>query len=101
MFTRSLSFCGVFLILGSCFLVRPAQADPGIPPDWQTAVGKGVASLESAELFEGGVVGYLQNGASALWSYGSVDASHADLAPDQNSIFEIGSVSKAFTGILP
>jgi serine-type D-Ala-D-Ala carboxypeptidase/endopeptidase len=44
------------------------------------------------------VVGVLRNGKSAVYGYGSLN--EAGDAPDGDTLYEIGSVSKVFTGVL-
>lgn len=87
-------------VVGALSLVAlAARADTGIPADWQTEVAAGVQTLQNADLFVGASTGYLQNGASAIWNFGVADTT-SQSATNDRSIYEIGSVSKSFVGIL-
>ena len=46
------------------------------------------------------VVGVWAGGQPAVWGYGTVSTRTGDRTPDADTLFEIGSITKAFTGVL-
>src|SRR5436190_14238406 len=72
-------------------LAAPAQA-----ADWKAVVEKPAAAIVQDKKYATVVVGVLDKDKEVVFAFGEWDGK----APDRDSVYEIGSVSKAFTGIL-
>jgi D-alanyl-D-alanine-carboxypeptidase/D-alanyl-D-alanine-endopeptidase len=83
------------LLLGACAAPAPAQPDAAILEKIDAAARPLIASGK----YMGLAVGILQDGRSHLSGYGRRSAENA-VPPGGDTIFEIGSITKTFTGIL-
>jgi CubicO group peptidase (beta-lactamase class C family) len=83
------------LVLTLIFAVISTQARA----DHSAAIQKLAQPLLDNESIVGCVVGVLDNGKQEIQAYGEVHKGAGD-KPDGNTIYEIGSVTKAFTGTL-
>src|SRR5690242_11881419 len=72
-------------------LAAPAQA-----ADWKAVVEKPAAGIVKDKEYAAVVVGVLDRDREEVFAFGAWDRK----APDRDSVYEIGSVTKVFTGIL-
>lgn len=56
--------------------------------------------LIDAGVIPGAVVGVWRNGQSSYYSFGGTNADGSGLAPDAETLYEIGSITKVFTAVL-
>lgn len=81
----------------SLFLL--ATTRPAIAADHQAEIDRVIQPLIESRSFVGCVVGVVDNGTQEIHAYGEIHQGAHD-KPDGNTIYEIGSVTKAFTGTL-
>ena len=74
-------------------LLPPAQADRG------AEVKRLMQPLIDAGIVPSAVVGIYENGRPAVFAFGKLSA-ETPSAPTGNTVYEIGSISKVFTGVL-
>lgn len=84
----ALALCGV----SSASFGEPAKA-------WDEDVRRLAQPLIDGKLVPSLVVGIIDQGRTSIFAFGQVSAENK-VAPDANTLFEIGSVSKVFTAIL-
>jgi CubicO group peptidase (beta-lactamase class C family) len=84
----------ILVLLASCAAPPPA-ADPELRGRIDPIVRK---DLESGKRM-GIAVGVLKDGRASFFGYGRI-SSQNEASPDGDTVFEIGSITKAFTGIL-
>jgi CubicO group peptidase (beta-lactamase class C family) len=77
-------------------LLLPLFAAPAAADDLKAVVEKHARPLVKDRPHAVLVVGVIANGEEQVFTFGQCDGK----APDKDSVFEIGSVTKAFTGIL-
>ncbi|MBI3857474.1 MAG: beta-lactamase family protein [Planctomycetes bacterium] len=85
----------LWLLLSSC-AAPPPEAPP---PLAREAVDSAVSPLLASGRTTGLAIGILKEGRSQVLGYGRLSA-QASLPPDGDTLFEIGSITKTFTGIL-
>lgn len=85
--------------LAGLLLAAPAGAQEAPPDARRPRVDRLAAPLIDAELVVGMAVGVRDAAGPRAWGYGRV-ARHGEAAPDGRTLFEIGSATKAFTGVL-
>jgi D-alanyl-D-alanine-carboxypeptidase/D-alanyl-D-alanine-endopeptidase len=78
-------------LLLSIAVVAPAQA-----ADWKAVVEKPAGAIVKDRKYATVVVGVLDNDHEQVFGFGAWEGK----APDRDSVYEIGSVTKVFTGIL-
>jgi serine-type D-Ala-D-Ala carboxypeptidase/endopeptidase len=79
------------LLLLLAVLATPAQAE-----DWKAVVEKPAGAIVKDKKYATVVVGVLDGNKEQVFAFGEWDGK----APDRDSVYEIGSVTKVFTGIL-
>ena len=79
------------LVLSAPGMIATDLKDTIAPP-----VEKFLAEKKNA----GVVIGLRQNGTSSIFGFGTVFLPGGEQAPDADTLFEIGSITKGFTGIL-
>jgi D-alanyl-D-alanine-carboxypeptidase/D-alanyl-D-alanine-endopeptidase len=79
------------LLLLVAILAAPAQAE-----DWKAVVEKPAGEIFKDKKYATVVVGVLDKDHEEVFSFGEWEGK----APDRDSIYEIGSITKVFTGIL-
>jgi CubicO group peptidase (beta-lactamase class C family) len=85
------------ILLASAFLI--ANPSRGLALDLQAMVDPLAKQLLSEGRAVGFVVGIYKDGETQVIAYGETEKGNG-IAPDGNTIYEIGSASKAFTGVL-
>ena len=85
-----------FLMVSALFLVSPST---GNALDLQAEIDPLAQQLLADEVAVGFVVGIYKDGEEQVITYGETEKGKG-AAPDGDTIYEIGSVSKAFTGVL-
>lgn len=88
-------FLLIALLLGSCVTPPP----PPLDPDLRERIDSGVRELVATPKTAGIAVGLLRDGVPRVLGYGVLSDTHR-VAPDGDTVFEIGSITKTFTGIL-
>src|SRR5438270_13635342 len=86
------------LILSLFLFLSFAHAD-GAPQEWASKIGQIFENRIQSKLCQQAMVGLSYDGASKLFAFSPKELSKAGL-PSPNSLFEIGSITKSFTGIL-
>jgi len=86
------------MIVGSLVLVLPMHGACAAV-DLEAEVTRLASPVIEGGIVPGMVVGVLTGGESHVFSFGSLRPG-GDEAPDERTIYEIGSITKAFTGIL-
>jgi D-alanyl-D-alanine-carboxypeptidase/D-alanyl-D-alanine-endopeptidase len=66
---------------------------------WQAKALTGIQQLQNEELWVGGTVGVYYQGDRSIQTSGETSPG-SGIAPSSQSLFELGSVSKSFTGVL-
>ncbi len=82
---------------------RAARAEEGPPADDSripASVRSAVRARAETGIHTGVVVSVVDASGTSTVAYGTVDADREGPAPDESTLFEIGSITKAFTGIL-
>ena len=95
------------LLITTLLVLAAARATAGIAEDLGASIDARVAPLVASRggLFGGKpevvgvVVGVIRDGEQAIFSYGKVDHD-SEREPDGETLFEIGSLTKTFTGAL-
>jgi CubicO group peptidase (beta-lactamase class C family) len=82
------------LLLLSC-----APTAPALQPDDRERIDRTARDELARGRHTGFVVAVLKDGASSVAGYGRLSADRPE-APDGRTVFEIGSITKAFTGVL-
>ena len=82
-------------ILSICLQSAFAQDSTGLPPELLENIRERVDNGTHVSIS----IGYYDGEVSHFFSYGKCSKSH-DQAVDENTVYEIGSISKTFTGIL-
>ena len=96
---RSTAIRSVFLLLTAWTVtVLPAAANELRVPDAATIQNAIEQYVDESKQAPGVVVGVLQRDQRQIFSYG--DSGRSSLELDGGSLFEIGSISKVFTGLL-
>ncbi len=97
---RSAKLASGILLLAGVVFAGSALAEPG-HADRKAAIDEIVRSYVEGKKPKvvGLVVGVIEGGERRVYGYGSVDMDRGDV-PDGRTIFEVGSISKAFTGTL-
>lgn len=95
-FFRCVAILFALAVLGAA-APRPAPAAP--LPGRQTTAHV-VEGLTRSGRVHGLVVGYVSPAGQAVYGFGRRDESSRSAAPDGRTLFEIGSITKSFTGIL-
>lgn len=85
----------IALLLGSCVTPPPPPLDPAL----REKVDSGVRELAAIPKSAGVAVGLLHDGVPRVLGYGRFSESDPTI-PGGNTVFEIGSITKTFTGIL-
>ena len=85
-----------FVLLATLLIANPSQ---GYAVDLQSEIDPLAKQLLTEDLAVGFVVGIYKDGETQVISYGETEKGSGK-APDGDTIYEIGSVSKAFTGVL-
>lgn len=83
----------VLVVLGSLAAVAPAA-------DWKAVVDPLAEPLTKDKPAVGLVVGVWADGKPHAFGYGKVTTPTGEAVPDGDTLFEIGSITKAFTGVL-
>ncbi len=91
---RSVRFF-LFIVLGINVLAPSVSIAEGLPEAIETVIESRIADKKLV----GMVIGIVDKDGSTYYSYGEKAADGGE-APDENTVFEIGSISKAFTGVL-
>lgn len=86
-------------LLAPLLAVAPARAQVPAPDALRAKVERLAAPLVDAEVVIGMAVGVLDAGGPRSYGFGRM-ARDGDRAPDGRTLFEIGSASKAVTGVL-
>lgn len=73
----------------------PAQEDA-----LHTLVSQQVVPLVDAQIIPGCVVGVWRDGERRFFGFGGIHADGSGPAPDENTLYEIGSITKVFTAVL-
>lgn len=68
-------------------------------PDYSAIVTKHISPAIESELIPGGVVGIYKDGETSYYPVGTLNYD-VDQAPTDETLYEIGSISKVFTGVL-
>jgi serine-type D-Ala-D-Ala carboxypeptidase/endopeptidase len=93
----------LLLTQGGFFGVRPAQTTPaaraGVSKDVDAVVERAARKFASDPRFVGLSVGVLKDGRTYTYNYGEVEKGKGRL-PTPHTLYEIGSVTKTFTGVL-
>lgn len=84
---------------GVILLMSASCAAPPPPAPFRDSIDELARRALASGKHMGLVIGVLKDGESAAWGYGRRSADDPQ-PPDGHSVFEIGSVTKAFTGIL-
>jgi len=80
--------------------VKPkAAAAPAEPKSLKDKIDPLAAALIDSDVVVGMVVGVIKNGEAHVFSYGET-AKGSGVKPTGDTVFEIGSISKVFTGLL-
>lgn len=82
-------------VLGIAFLTPSISMAEGLSESVESVIESRIADKKLVGI----VIGIVDKDGTAYYSYGEKVADGGE-APDENSVFEIGSISKAFTGIL-
>ena len=83
-----------------------AQTEPATAPSephelvLQELVSSQATPLIDAEVVPGLVVGVLQEGRTQYFGFGGINADGSGQAPDERTLYEIGSITKVFTAAL-
>lgn len=85
----------IALLLGSCVTPPPPPLDPAV----REKVDAGVRELVAIPKTAGVAVGLLRDGVPHVLGYGRLSGTDS-AAPRGDTVFEIGSLTKTFTGIL-
>ncbi len=93
----AIQYCLLPSLLLACFGAA-VQADTLIIPQPDQVREAMREYVDESKLAPGVVVGLIDNGRRAVYSYGI--SGRDELALDQDTLFEIGSISKVFTGLL-
>jgi CubicO group peptidase (beta-lactamase class C family) len=80
-------------------LVFTSYAVASVEPDYSEIVAKQVAPAIEAGLFPGAVIGIYKDGEASFYPVGTLNFD-TDEAPTIDTLYEIGSISKVFTGVL-
>jgi D-alanyl-D-alanine-carboxypeptidase/D-alanyl-D-alanine-endopeptidase len=84
----------IALLLASC-----ATPPPELAPDLRVKIDDGVGTKVVLPKNSGLVIGLLKDGVPTVLGYGRV-SERVDAAPGADTVFEIGSITKTFTGLL-
>ena len=100
---RSISSFRILVLVGlgyACAAIQSASiAHAQMPEGWQAQVTQGVEALRQADLLVGGVVGFTAGDLRPVTlGFGEIQVG-SRFKPDENSLFEIGSVTKEFTAL--
>ena len=87
------------LAILSCFAVGCQQSDPVIDDPLKVSIDEIAAHHLDHDYNVGIVVGVIRDGETHIWSYGETSFENGE-TPQSDSVFEIGSISKTFTGTL-
>jgi CubicO group peptidase (beta-lactamase class C family) len=87
------------LLLASCASPLPTPLPPPPDPALREKIDAAVRPLIASGKYMGLAVGILQDGRSRVFGYGRRSSENGS-PPDGDAIFEIGSITKTFTGIL-
>ncbi|MDX1548316.1 MAG: serine hydrolase [Rhodothermales bacterium] len=87
--------CAAALLLSVFALPVQAQQAPAIPEEVAASIRARVDAGDNPAI----IVGVIDAGGTTLYAYGRVGPEQ-DAAPDAHTVFEIGSITKAFTGLL-
>ena len=87
--------CAVFFAWGCLFSQATLQAGDA----WREKLDPLVQPYLDSELVVGMTIGLLHDGETYFASYGRLSEDNPT-TPDENTVYEIGSVSKVFTGVL-
>jgi serine-type D-Ala-D-Ala carboxypeptidase/endopeptidase len=93
--TRTLS--SLLAVVATIALAAPALAEP---VDHREQVGALAAELIEGEFAHGLAIGLLHAGGREVYGFGRTGDAADSPVPDSTTSFEIGSVSKVFTGLL-
>ena len=85
-----------FLLILALLITTPVK---GSGDDLQSAIDPLAKQLLADKLTVGFVVGIYKDGKKQVIGYGETEQGKG-IAPDANTIYEIGSISKVFTGVL-
>ncbi len=85
----------IALLLGSCVTPPPPPLDSAL----REKIDAGVRELAAVPKSAGVAVGLIQDGVPRVLGYGRLSKDQP-AAPDGDTVFEIGSLTKTFTGIL-
>lgn len=66
----------------------------------EAVISSQIQPLIDAQLIPGAVVGVIQDGNSDMFAFGGVNSDGSGPIPTEHTLFEIGSITKVFTGIL-
>lgn len=83
------------IVLGIAFLTPSISMAEGLPESVESVIESRIADKKLVGI----VIGIVDKDGMTYYSYGEKEADGGE-APDENTVFEIGSISKAFTGIL-
>ncbi|MEM7784991.1 MAG: serine hydrolase domain-containing protein, partial [Planctomycetota bacterium] len=93
-----LYFCIALLCWANYALL--AQTTPKSSSSMDSRVDKLVAPYFESGQMMGATVGVIRDGEVWIKGYGSLSRNQPEVTPDGNTVFEIGSISKVFTGLL-
>jgi serine-type D-Ala-D-Ala carboxypeptidase/endopeptidase len=79
--------------------LRSEAKEPDRFPVWRSIIESGVQHLKKQNLFNGGVIAVVESNREELWAFGTVSP-ESNIKPTADSIFEIGSLTKTFVGII-
>ena len=80
-------------------LTFTSYAATAVEPDYSEMVAKQVAPAIKGGLFPGAVIGIYKDGKASFYPVGTLNFD-TDEAPTIDTLYEIGSISKVFTGVL-
>lgn len=85
--------------LPAAALVEPSPADERGEEELRQLITRHVQPMLDAQRVVGGVVGMVRNGQSAVIGFGEIEQGGGQ-TPTADTLYEIGSITKAFTGTL-